>query len=388
MIDFSLSDEERMMLDTVRQFMKKEVFPLEQGILHRALKGGHNELTHDELRELQLKAKDIGFWGLDTPEAYGGANLSAVMNALINMEVGKTFIGFQFGGSTMNILQKLTDEQKKEYYAPSVDGVREPCFALSEPGVGSDARNLRTTAVRDGDEWVINGEKTWITSGNTADFVIVFCRTPGIGDGITAFLVDRAMGWTSSPLRMMGAHDPATLVFDNVRVPNRNVVGEVGYGFRFAMEFIYANRGWVLGGRNTGTAERALSMAMEWAENRETWGKKLAERENIQWMIAESEIDIRGAKMIVLNAAWQADKGIDFRHAACVSKFYVAQMANRVVDRALQIHGGMGYCKEMPIEKMYRDMRIQRIWEGSDEINLAWIFRNLRSGKQEIGQLQ
>ncbi|MGE0804938.1 MAG: acyl-CoA dehydrogenase family protein [Burkholderiaceae bacterium] len=389
MIDFSLSDEERMVQDSVRQFMKREVLPLETELLHRALKGGPAELTYDELTELQGRAKAAGFWGIDTPQELGGADLSSVMQAIIYEETGKSFVNFKFGGSAMNVLHLLNDEQKKEYLVPTIEGRRRTGFALSEPGVGSDARGIRTAAVRSGNEWVINGEKTWITGGNEADFLLVFCRTPGEqrNDGVTAFLVDREMGWKSSPIRMMGAHDPASIVFENVRVPDRNRVGDVNDGFRIAMQFIYKNRGWVLGGKNVGAAERLLGMALEHAENRVTFGKKIAERENIQWMIAESECEIRAAKMMVLNCAWQSDKGIDYRHASCVSKFYVAQMANRVVDRVLQIHGGMGYAKEMPIEKWYRDLRIQRIWEGSDEMNLAWIFRSLRQGRQEIGQL-
>jgi acyl-CoA dehydrogenase len=236
---------------------------------------------------------------------------------------------------------------------------------------------------------VLNGEKTWITNGNDADFVIGFFRTPNEGDpnGVTAFLIDRSMGWTSSPIRMMGAHDPASLYFDNVRVPDRNVVGKVNDGFRVAMAFIYKNRGWILGGKNVGAAERLLAMALEQAENRVTFGKKLAERENIQFMIAESEAEIRAAKLLVLDCAWQASVEKDYRQASCVSKFFVANMANRVVDRVLQIHGGMGYAKEMPIEKWYRDLRIQRIWEGSDEMNLAWIFRSLREGRAQIGDI-
>lgn len=389
MIDFSLENDEQMILDTVRQFMKKEVYPLENEILHRHKDGGQAELNAEELRALQLKAKEIGLWGIDTPEAYGGANLSTVLQALINTELGKSFINFKFGGTAMNVLYLLNDMQKEEYLVPTIEGDRKTCFALSEPGVGSDARGIKTTAVRDGDDWVINGEKTWITGGNQADYVLVFCLTPGEDNGkaITAFLVDRSMGWTSSPIRMMGAHDPASLYFDNVRVPARNQVGGIGDGFRIAMQFIYKNRGVILGGKNVGAAERLLSMALEQAQNRVTFGKPLADRENIQWMIAESECEIRAAKLLVLNCAWQVDRGIDYRHSSCVAKVYHAQMANRVVDRVLQIHGGMGYAREMPIEKWYRDLRIQRIWEGSDEMNLAWIFRSLREGRQEVAQL-
>lgn len=389
MIDFSLTEENRLIQTSVNQFITKEIIPWERELIRREEKGGSAYLTPDELRELQLKGKRAGFWGVETPEEYGGVNLSPVAQTLVYEEIGKTFVNFRFGGWAMNVLYLLNEEQKKEYLIPTIQGDRTGCFALSEPGVGSDARGIRTTAVRKGSDWIINGEKTWITHGNNADFVLLFARTqtddgPG---GMTAFLVDRSMGWTSSRVRMMGTHDTASLHLEDVRVPARNMVGELHDGFRIAMKFIYQNRGWFLGARNVGAAERLLGMALEHSENRTTFGKKLSERENIQWMIAESEVELRAAKMMVWNCAWQASQNMDYRHASCVSKLYVAQMANRVADRVLQIHGAMGYAKETGVERWYRDLRVQRIYEGSDEMNLAWIFKSLRDHRVAIGQL-
>jgi acyl-CoA dehydrogenase len=253
--------------------------------------------------------------------------------------------------------------------------------------VGSDARGLRTTAVRDGDDWIVNGEKTWITLGDVHDFTILFARTPREGEGgITMFLVDRAMGYQVRPIRMMGGHDTASLIFDDVRVPGRNVVGRVNDGFRLAMKFVHRSRVW-LAARNVGAGERLLKLGLAHLENRSTFGKKLAERENLQFSMVESEVEIRSAKLLVLNAAWRMQKGLDYRHAAAAAKLYAAQMANRVVDRVLQVHGAMGYARETGIERYYRDLRVQRIYEGADEIQMATIFRFLRAGESEIAQL-
>jgi acyl-CoA dehydrogenase len=279
----------------------------------------------------------------------------------------------------------LNDEQKKEYLIPTLNGERWGCFSLSEPGVGSDPRGIKTTAIRDGDDWIINGEKTWITSGNDADYTIVFARTST--DGMSAFVVDRAMGYKSQPIRMMAPHDPASLTFDNVRVPNRNLCGERDKGFEWAMNFIYRNRGWILPPKNLGAAERMLGMALEYAENRTTFGRKLIERENIMWMIAESELEIRAGKLLILNCAWQASRDMDYRHSACAVKYFTAQAANRIADRVVQIHGGMGLAKELPLERWYRDLRVERIYEGSDEMNLSSMIRNLRKGHASIGKI-
>jgi len=389
MIDFSIPPEDQLIVDNVKRFIEREVMPLENGLLRRGMEGGDERLTTQELRDLQKKGRAHGFWGLDTPEEYGGVGLTPLVQALVNEQIGRSCAGFTFGGSAMNVMYSLNQAQKEEYLIPTINAERWGCFALSEPGVGSDAKGIKTTAVRDGKDWIINGEKTWITGGNVADYAIVFARTSGEDDseGMTAFLVDRSMGFTSRPIRVMATHDPASLFFDQVRVPNRNVCGEVNKGFEWAMNFIYRNRAWILPPRNIGACERLLSMALEFAENRSTFGRKLIERENIMWMIAESEIEIRAAKLLVLNVAWQATMAMDYRHTACVVKCHVARTANKIADHVVQIHGGMGLAKELPIERWYRDFRVERIYEGSDEMNLATIIRNIRKGNAVIGKI-
>jgi acyl-CoA dehydrogenase len=247
---------------------------------------------------------------------------------------------------------------------------------------------MRTTAVRDGDCWVINGEKCWITRGDTADYAILFARTPQEGPrgGITCFLVDRAAGYTSAPIALMGSRDKVgSIHFADVRVPLDAVLGEVNKGFEHAMPFIYRNRGFILSAKNLGAMARMIEMAIEWAQQRTVFGKTLAERENIAFAIAECEIDLRAAKLLVHSAAAKAAAGADYRHEACATKVFVARAANTVADRVLQIHGALGYAKESVVERWYRDLRVERIYDGSDEINLASLARNLLKGHAKAG---
>ncbi len=386
-MDFSLSDEERAVRDTARDFLRKEVMPMESEVLRRE-RAGQPGLQADELEELQHKAKSFGFWGLSTPEEYGGMNLPAVMQALIAQELGRTFVPFRFGGEADNILYYANDEQRKEYLLPTISGARHSCFAITEPGAGSDAANIRLSAVRDGDDWVLTGEKTFITGGNEADFAIVVAVNdkelgPRRG-GTTAFLVDRAMGWTSEPIRTMGEGGPAALVFDQVRVPSRNILGEIGQGFELGMKWIGKGR-YLIPASAVGTAERALQMAIDQANTRVTFGKPIGENQAIAWMIADSETELEAARWLVMRAAWTVDQGADARHSSSMAKLYGANMVNRVIDRVMQIHGGMGYTRELPIERWYRQVRLYRIYEGTDEMQRLILSRDLLRGYTKIG---
>ncbi|WP_433408311.1 acyl-CoA dehydrogenase family protein [Saccharomonospora azurea] len=385
-MDFSLSDEERQIRDWVRTFVQKELVPLEQEVLRRE-RAHQRGLTTDELTELREKARKSGFWGVQTPPEYGGMGLSAVMTALLEAELGRTFVPFSFGGSADNILFHANDEQKQRYLLPTIEGTRKSCFAITEPGAGSDAKAIRTTARKEGGEWVINGEKTFITGGNEADFVMVFAVTDpekGANGGVTCFLVDRDMGWRSEYIDTMGEWGPASLIFENVRVPESQVLGEVGQGFALAMQWIGRGR-YLLPARAIGSCERLLSMAIDHANTRETFGAPIAERQAIQWMIADSGVEIEALRWLVLHAAWQVDSGLDSRHAQSIAKLYGGQKANEIVDRVLQIHGGMGYTRELPVERWYRELRLLRIYEGTDEIQRRTIARNLLKGHVKVG---
>ncbi|MCA2218685.1 acyl-CoA dehydrogenase family protein [Jidongwangia harbinensis] len=386
-MDFSLTDEERAVRDTARQFITREVMPLEPEALRRE-RAGRPGLERSELVELRQKARKFGFWGLGTPEEYGGMDLPAVLQSLLWTEVGRTWVQFSFGGEADNILYYCNEEQKQEYLIPTIEGTRISCFAITEPGAGSDAANIRLSARRDGDDWVLNGEKTFITNGNDADFAIVVAvtdRDKGVrGGGTTAFLVDRAMGWTSEPIQTMGEGGPAALVFDNVRVPGRNVLGEIGQGFELGMKWIGRGR-YLIPSNAVGIAERALGMAIEYANTRETFGKPIGSNQAIQWMIADSEVELEAARWLILKAAWTVDQGEDPRHASSHAKLFGAAMVNNVVDRVMQIHGGMGYTRELPIERWYRQVRLMRIYEGTDEMQRLIISRDLLRGYTKIG---
>src|SRR5215472_11833120 len=366
-LDFSLTEEQKMIQQTVRQFVERELMPLENEVLQNEGKypNGVEPSLYDSL---QMKAKEMGFWGINTPEEYGGANLGAVMTALIWMELGQTLVPFNFGGSADNILYLGNQQQKAEYLIPTIEGERKSCFALTEPGAGSDPSAIRTSAVKDGKEWVINGQKVFITGGNEADFAMVFAVTdrnkPPQNGGVTCFLVDRSMGWISRPIPTMGGWSPAELFFENVHVPEDHVLGEVGGGFKLGMQWIGQGR-WIIASHCVGTAERLLQMAVDYSRQRVTFGQPIADRQAIQWMIADSRVEIQASKWL---------------------KLYAANMVNRVVDRVMQIHGGMGYTKEMPIERWYRDVRVTRIYEGSDEIQHFIIARDLLKGYVKLGE--
>jgi acyl-CoA dehydrogenase len=386
-MDFSLSDEEKAIRETARTFIRKEVMPIEDEVLRRE-RNHQPGISRDELRELQLKAKQFGFWGLSTPEEYGGMNLPAVMQSLIWTELGRTFVPFRFGGEADNILYFANEEQKKEFLLPTIAGDRISCFAITEPGAGSDAANIKLSARPDGDDWVLNGEKTFITNGNEADFAIVVAvtdRDRGVrGGGTTAFLVDRDMGWKSDFIPTMGEGGPAALSFQDVRVPGRNILGEVGEGFDLGMQWIGKGR-YTIPSVALGIAERALQMAIDYANVRETFGKPIAANQAIQWMIADSETELEAARWLVLRAAWTVDQGLDSRHASAMCKLFGASAVNRIVDRVMQVHGGMGYTRDLPIERWYRQVRLFRIFEGTDEMLRLIVSRDLLRGYTQIG---
>ncbi len=384
-MDLNLTDEEREIRDWVRTFVTKEIMPLEAGVLERERRHERG-LTLEEFRGLQDKAKQSGFFGVTTPEEYGGMGLGSVMAALIEIELGRSFVQFRFGGDADNILFFANDEQKKAYLEPTISGERYSCFAITEPGAGSDARNIRTSAVRDGDEWVINGEKTFITGGDIADFCMVFAVTDkdkGANGGVTCFLVDRERGWTSAEIPTMGQWGPASLSFQDVRVPHSAILGEEGRGFELAMRWIGQGRV-MLPARALGACERLVEMGMDYARTRETFGEPIANRQAIQWMIADSAVEIEALRWLVLTAAWQIDHDLDSRQSQSMAKLFGGVKANEIVDRMLQVHGGMGYTRELPIERWYRELRLLRIYEGTDEIQRRTIARNLLAGHASV----
>src|SRR5262249_25996691 len=348
-VDFALSDEQREVRDWVRTFVRREIMPLEPEVLRRERQGGDG-LERAEVAALQGKGRQAGFRGVLTPVEHGGMGLGPVMAAIVWSELGRSFVPFEFGGTADNILYFCNDVQRKQYLLPTISGERISCFAITEPGAGADAKAIRTSAVRDGRHWVINGEKAVISKGNEADFCMVFAVTDkekGADGGITCFLVDRDMGWKSEAIATMGEWGPAALVFEDVRVPAENVLGEVGEGFALAMQWIGAGR-YLLPARALGACERLLQLAVDYANTRETFGAPLAERQAIQWMVADSAVEIEALRWLVLNAAWRQETGQDTRHAASMAKLYGGGEAHENVDPGLQIHRGVGDTTGLP----------------------------------------
>ncbi len=385
-MDFGLDDEQLAVRETVRTFVRREVMPLEAECL-RNERAGRPGVSSTQVKALQDKAAKSGFWGVNTPAEYGGMDLGPVMTAIVLMELGRSFVPFNFGGYADNILYTGTEEQKQRYLLPTINGEKVSCFAITEPGAGSDAKAITTSARKDGDSWVITGEKTFITRGNEADFAMVFAVTDkekGANGGVTCFLVDRDMGWKSEPIDTMGEWGPAALVFDEVVVPAENVLGEIGYGFALAMKWINAGR-FTLPARAVGSCDRLLQMGADYANTRSTFGELLSQRQAIQWMIADSAVEIEAMRLLTLKAAWLLEQGTDNRHAASMAKLFAGVKANEIVDRILQIHGGMGYTRELPIERWYRELRLLRIYEGTDEIQRQSIARNVLKGNVKIG---
>jgi len=376
-MDFNLTDEQRLIQDTVRAFVDERVLPV----------AVQNDIDHKLDLELIEGMAELGILGIVVPEEYGGANLGMLMTALISMETSRALIPFAYGGFADNILYVGNAEQKQRYLLPTIEGDRSSCFALTEPDTGSDATNIQMPAVRDGAGFVLTGRKVFITNGLDADYAIVFAvtdKSKGHQGGVTAFLVDRAMGWSSQPIQTMGAWRPAEISFDGVRVPDENVLGEVGQGFPLAMKWIGQGR-IIIPARAVGQAQRLLEMAIEYSRQRMAFGHPIADYQAIQWMLADSAVELEQVKWLVLHAAWKADQGGDARHEASMAKLAGAGMIWRVVDRVMQIHGGMGYTKEMPIERVMRDVRVYRIYEGTDEIQRRSIARNLLKGHARLG---
>jgi acyl-CoA dehydrogenase len=385
-MDFALTDEQRMILDTTREFVRRELMPLEKEVTRAELES-RDFPDRPTVRALQQKAKAAGLWGLMTPEEYGGANLGVLMTALINLETARALVRFQYGGSADNILYGCNAEQKEKYLLPVIAGERQSCFALTEPDTGSDATNINMSAVRDGDAWVLNGQKVFISGAESADFAIVFAVTDKEKrhrGGITAFLVDRDFGWTTRRIPLMSSWSASEVFFNDVRVPSCNVLGEVGRGFELAMAWI-GNGRLMIPARAVGQATRLLEMGLSYAQGRKAFGAPIADYQAIQWMLADSALEIEQVKWMTLRAAWKADCGHDVRHEASMAKLAGAQMVWRVADRMLQVHGGMGYTREVGIERVLREVRVYRIFEGTDEIQKRSIARNLLRGHARLG---
>ena len=375
-MDFNLPEELQILKDTVRRFVDKELIPLE-----REFRPVGEEMPEKYLGPLQEKVKALGLWMLDVPQEYGGAGLDLLTRCVINEEISRTVaLPFRsnplFGPDVRPVLFYCNDEQKQRFLHPVIQGKLKVCFAQTEPDAGSDPAGMRTNAVRAGDDFIINGTKRFITGAGHADYAQLIAVTDPekrARGGITCFMVDmKSPGVTlERQWETMMGDAPWQIHFDNVRVPAANVIGKLGDGFSLGQKWITSGRIKGHGSRCVGIAERALDMMIEYSKVRTTFGQPLANRQAIQFMIADSAMELHSARLMVYECAWRSDRGEDVRNLSYMVKIVCTEMASRVVDRSMQVHGGLGLMKELPLEWWYRQVRSLRITEGNPEV-LRW----------------
>ena len=382
-MDLSLTQEQEMIIGLVRRFVREEILPLELKLDPDA-----DALDAADRDRLISKTKEMGLYGLDIPPEYGGPDIDLVTRTLIAVEMSQHRAGLYapcygvFGGAGLAQLFEATEEQKDKYLYPTLRGEKRGFFGLSEPSGGSDpARAIQTKAVRDGDNWIINGSKLWISGADRADFGLVFARTDSSKgrNGVTCFIVD-----TDTPgfhvrrivHTLRSAHYATELQFENMVVPATNILGELNKGFAIANDRLTRQRIPYAAGC-IGVAIKAQEMALEYVPQRETFGAPLSSRQAIQWMLVDNDIDIKQSLWIVLEAAEKAQRGDPFRKEAAMAKLVATEAGGRVVDRCMQMFGGLGVAKDLPLERWFREMRIRRIGEGPSEVQRHVIAREL-----------
>jgi acyl-CoA dehydrogenase len=380
-VDFELPWETRVLQETVRDFVQRELIPIETKV------NLHEEVSPEVIGPLQEKIKAMGLWLLDVPKEYGGGGLNLLERCVVQEEIAKTkALPFRanplFGPRVGPLLYYCNEEQKQRFLYPVLRGEMEVCFAQTEPDSGSDPAGMKTRAVRDGDSYLLNGSKRFITEAGESRYAQVICVTDPekrARGGISVLMVDlEAPGVTLARKwpTMMG-DEPWEIHFDNVRVPVEDRIGEEGEGFALGQQWLTEGRVKGHGARCVGIAQRALDMAISYSQQRVTFGAPLADRQAIQFMIADSAIELRAARLLVYETAWKADQGQDIRDDSYIAKIFCTEMASRVVDRAIQIHGGIGLTTELPLEYWFRQLRSIRITEGVTEV-LRWrLARNL-----------
>ncbi|MBN7698227.1 acyl-CoA dehydrogenase family protein [Brucella melitensis] len=366
--------------DTVSQFVSETLIPRENEVAET------NAIPADIIAQM----KELGFFGLTIPEEFGGLGLTMEEEVNVAFELGRaspafrSYIGTNNGIGSIGILIDGTDEQKRNYLPRLASGELLSSFCLTKPDAGSDAASLKTTAVRDGDFYILNGTKRFITNAPIADIFTVMARTAADvkgADGISAFIVERNSPGLSlgKPDQKMGQKGALTsnVIFENVRVPASQLIGGVkGKGFKTAMKVLDKGR-LHIAALSTGAAERMLADTLAYALDRKQFGKPIADFQLIQAMLADSKAEIYAAKCMVLDAARKRDSGQNVSTEASCAKMFATEMCGRVADRCVQIHGGAGYVSEYAIERFYRDVRLFRIYEGTTQIQQIVIARNM-----------
>jgi acyl-CoA dehydrogenase len=379
-VDFTLPEELRILKSNLRRFVDSEMIPVERETCIG------DELKPEWREKFRKGAQDLGIWGLEIPTEYGGLGMGILARVVVWEELARTIAlpsrGESITGPNVRaILYQLEGEMKEKYLLPVLHGEKRACFAQTEADAGSDPGSMRTTAVRDGDFYLINGVKRFISHADKADFAQVMAatdRSKGSRGGISCFLVDMDTPGVRIATRyetMMGDR-PCEIVFDNVRVPAQNRVGAEGEGFKLGQQWLGVGRV-KHGARALGVAERCLEMATKYAKERVTFGKPLADRQAIQFMLVDSYVELNAARLMVYQAACKMEAGEDARVEGYVCKSYADEMAFRVADRCMQIHGGIALTTDLPIEKFWRQQRSYRITEGATEVMKMVIARHV-----------
>jgi len=383
-MNFDLEEEHVMLKDLVSRFVTDELLPLESEVLARDAAGEGVYLTAEEHAAVDARARELGLWGLDAPEDVGGMDLPTVAMIGANIEMGRTITPYTLPPDSPNLrmlMATVNEDQRERYLAPYVQSGTVSAIGISEPGAGADPAGMRTRAVRDGDDWIINGRKIWISRAATADFTILMAVTDkdkGARGGISAFLIDKGTPGFNVLRRipMIGGAFTYEVALEDCRVPAANLLGEQGKGFA-PMQIRLSTRRLEMVAWCIGMAERALQMICEYAPQRETFGQPLAERQAVQWWVADSATRIRCAKLMAYETAWKLDQGRNVRTDVSMAKYYATEMAYDVVDKAMQVYGAMGMTKELPLQFMSAKIRTMRIYDGPSEVHRWVVARDL-----------
>ena len=378
---FGLSQEQDMIVETVRAFVEQEIYRHEELVEKQGF-------VPDEIgRDIAQKCKELGFFGCNFPEEVGGAGLNHFDFTLVERELGRGSNALTvFFGRPSGILMACEGEQREKYLLPAVSGEKFDALALTEPGAGSDVRGMQCAARADGDDWIINGTKHFISHANIADFVIVFVATGeeetprGIKKKITCFLIDRDTpgfeiedGYASVSHR---GYQNCILRFDECRVPKEQILGEVHKGFDIANEWLGATRISVAA-CSVGRARRAFELTLPYLAERKQFGQQIGKFQGVSFQLADMITEIDAAEFLTLNAAWKLDQGLDANREIASAKLYATEMLARVTDTCIQLHGGMGLMDDLPFARFWRDARVERIWDGTSEIQRHIISRDL-----------
>ncbi len=380
-MDFGLASEQQMVIGTVRAFVERELYPLEDEVERTG------EVPTELGREIRRKVIELGFYAPNMPAELGGGGLDALTLTLLERELGRASLALTVHwGRPSNILLECRDEQRERYLLPAIRGEKIDALAMTEPDAGSDVRGMKCTARRDGSDWVLNGTKHFISHADVADFVIVFCATgeeetrAGVKRTITGFLVDRDTpgfeirpGYSSVSHR--GYHN-SILIFDECRLPETQILGEVGRGFEAMNTWLSSTR-LTVAAMCVGRARRAFDLALVWAASRRQFGQPIGRFQGVGFKLADMVTEIDAADWLTLAAAWRVDQGLESTREISSAKLYASEMLARVTDEAIQIHGGMGLMSDLPLERFWRDARVERIWDGTSEIHRHIISRDM-----------